>query len=259
MDFAVKEKVPVAFSTRELDLWYGKQQALHQISMNIAKQQVTAIIGPSGCGKSTFLKTLNLMANRVPNVRMAGEIIFQGKDLLSDKTDLVDLRKEIGMIFQKGNAFPQSIYDNVAFGPRIHGLRNRKELDLIVEDSLTKAALWDEVKDRLKDSAFALSGGQMQRLCIARAIATNPAVLLMDEPTSALDPHSTNRTEELILKLKKKFTIVIVTHNMQQAARISDETAFFLNGKVIESGETDKIFSSPREKKTEEYISGRFG
>ncbi|WLV23567.1 phosphate ABC transporter ATP-binding protein PstB [Aciduricibacillus chroicocephali] len=259
MSSAIGSMVDTAFKVHELNLWYGKNQALYDIELEIAKREVTAIIGPSGCGKSTFLKTLNLMARRVPNLRMTGEINFQGKNLLSEKTDLVELRKEIGMIFQKGNPFPQSIYDNVAFGPRIHGLRNKKELDTIVQDSLTKAALWDEVKDRLKDSALALSGGQMQRLCIARAIATNPEVILMDEPTSALDPNSTNRVEDLILELKEKFTIVIVTHNMQQAARISDRTAFFLNGKVIETGETDKIFSNPEERATEEYISGRFG
>jgi len=259
MNLMIEPKIETTFLVRELNLWYGKHQALHKIEMNIPEREVTAIIGPSGCGKSTFLKTLNLMATRITNLRMTGEIHFQGKNLLSDKTDLVELRKEIGMIFQKGNPFPQSIYDNVAFGPRIHGLKNRKELDVIVQDALQKAALWDEVKDRLKDSALALSGGQMQRLCIARAIATNPKVILMDEPTSALDPHSTARTEELILELKKKFTIVIVTHNMQQAARISDKTAFFLNGKIIETGNTNQIFSNPQEKATEEYISGRFG
>jgi len=247
------------FNVVELNLWYNKFQALHNITLAIPEKQVTAIIGPSGCGKSTFIKTLNLLAKRNPDVRMSGEIRFRSQDLLHEKTDLVNLRKEIGMIFQKGNPFPQSIYDNVAFGPRIHGLKKKSELDVIVEDSLKKAALWDEVKDRLKDNAMGLSGGQMQRLCIARTIATNPEVILMDEPTSALDPHSTSKTEELILELKKNFTIVIVTHNMQQAARISDQTAYFLNGKVIEVGETNQIFSNPSEKSTEDYITGRFG
>lgn len=247
------------FKVNELNLWYGKFHALKDITFAIDKNEVTAIIGPSGCGKSTFIKTLNLMAARIASVKMTGEIIFNEKNLISEKVDLVDLRKNIGMIFQKGNPFPQSIYDNVAFGPRIHGNNKKTELNMIVEESLKKVALWDEVKDRLKDNAFALSGGQQQRLCIARAIATNPNVILMDEPTSALDPVSTNKVEELIVELKKNYTIAIVTHNMQQAARISDKTAFFLNGEVVEFDNTNQIFSNPGQKATEDYITGRFG
>lgn len=259
MEMVLNVKEDLAFDIVDLNLWYKEFQALHNITMEIPERKVTAIIGPSGCGKSTFIKTLNLLAKRAPGVRMAGTIRFRDQNLLAEHTDLVELRTKIGMIFQKGNPFPQSIYDNVAFGPRIHGIKKKRELDLIVEDAFKKAFLWEEVKDRLNDHALGLSGGQMQRLCIARAIATNPEVILMDEPTSALDPRSTSKMEELILELKQKFTIVIVTHNMQQAARISDQTAFFLNGKMIETGATGKLFSKPEQQATEDYITGRFG
>lgn len=257
MNTIIKEKL--AFEANDMDLWYGENHALKNLQLPIEQEKITAIIGPSGCGKSTFLKTLNLMTRRIPNVRVSGSLIFNKQNLLSDSVDLVQLRKEIGMVFQKGNPFPQSIYDNVAFGPRIHGIKNKEKLNFIVEDALKRAALWDEVKDRLKGNAMDLSGGQKQRLTIARAIATNPKILLMDEPTSALDPVSTNKVEQLLLELKEKFTIVIVTHNMQQAARVSDRTAFFLNGEIIEEGLTNDLFSKPKEQKTEEYISGRFG
>ncbi|MFY4776361.1 phosphate ABC transporter ATP-binding protein PstB [Metabacillus sp. RGM 3146] len=244
---------------KDLNLWYGENHALKNINFSILNNEITAIIGPSGCGKSTYIKTLNLMINMVPGVRMSGEINYQGKNILNSKMDLVELRKNVGMVFQKGNPFPQSIYDNVAYGPRIHGIKNKKKLDELVEKSLKDVALWDEVKDRLQSSAMGLSGGQQQRLCIARALATTPNVLLMDEPTSALDPISTLKIEELVLELKKKYTIVMVTHNMQQAARVSDKTAFFLMGELIEINETDVIFSKPADKRTEDYISGRFG
>lgn len=257
MNTIIKEKL--AFEANDMDLWYGENHALKNLQLPIEQEKITAIIGPSGCGKSTFLKTLNLMTRRIPNVRVSGSLIFNKQNLLSDSVDLVQLRKDIGMVFQKGNPFPQSIYDNVAFGPRIHGIKNKEKLNFIVEDALKRAALWDEVKDRLKGNAMDLSGGQKQRLTIARAIATNPKILLMDEPTSALDPVSTNKVEQLLLELKEKFTIVIVTHNMQQAARVSDRTAFFLNGEIIEEGLTNDLFSKPKEQKTEEYISGRFG
>lgn len=248
-----------AFEAKDLNLWYGDNHALKNIDFPINKKEVTAMIGPSGCGKSTFIKTLNLMIKNIPNVKMAGEINFNGKNILSEKIDLVELRKHVGMVFQKGNPFPQSIFDNIAYGPRIHGITRKKALEEIVVKSLMDVALWDEVKDRLNAPALGLSGGQQQRLCIARALATKPDVLLMDEPTSALDPISTLKIEEMILELKEKYTIVIVTHNMQQAARVSDKTAFFLMGELIELDSTAKIFSQPSDKRTEDYISGRFG
>ncbi|MCM3566608.1 phosphate ABC transporter ATP-binding protein PstB [Neobacillus mesonae] len=247
------------FDVKDLNLWYGDHHALKGINFPIQKKEVTAMIGPSGCGKSTFLKTLNLMNLMVPNVKITGEVNFDGQNILSPKTDLVELRKHVGMVFQKGNPFPQSIYDNVAYGPRIHGIKKKKQLDEIVTKSLIDVALWDEVKDRLNAPALGLSGGQQQRLCIARALATKPDVLLMDEPTSALDPISTLKIEELIFELKEKYTIVIVTHNMQQAARVSDKTAFFLMGELIEFDKTEKIFSTPADSRTEDYITGRFG
>ncbi|WP_053219190.1 phosphate ABC transporter ATP-binding protein PstB [Virgibacillus senegalensis] len=247
------------FQVQDMNLWYGNNQALKNINLEIPENEVTAVIGPSGCGKSTFVKTLNLMIKRVPGVKLSGELSFNGQNILKDKVDLVNLRKQIGMIFQKGNPFPQSIYDNVAYGPRIHGMKKKKQLDEVVETSLKQVALWDEVKDRLNSSALGLSGGQQQRLCIARAIATKPSVVLMDEPTSALDPVSTLRIEQLISELKEQYTIVIVTHNMQQAARISDQTAFFLHGEIIEASDTDSLFSVPSDRRTEDYISGRFG
>jgi len=247
------------FDINDLNLWYGDHHALKNINFPINKKEVTAIIGPSGCGKSTFIKTLNLMINYVSNVKMTGEINFNGQNILDDKIDLVELRKNVGMVFQKGNPFPQSIYDNVAYGPRIHGIKKKTHLDEIVIKSLMDVALWDEVKDRLNTPALGLSGGQQQRVCIARALATKPDVLLMDEPTSALDPISTLKIEELILELKEKYTIVIVTHNMQQASRVSDKTAFFLMGELIELDSTSNIFSMPKDSRTEGYITGRFG
>jgi phosphate transport system ATP-binding protein len=247
------------FDVNKLNLWYGENHALKDITFPINKKEVTAIIGPSGCGKSTFIKTLNLMINMVPGVKMTGEINYNGQNILQKKLDLVELRKNVGMVFQKGNPFPQSIYDNVAYGPRIHGTTKKKHLDEVVIKSLMDVALWDEVKDRLHAPALGLSGGQQQRLCIARALATKPDVLLMDEPTSALDPISTLKIEELILELKEKYTIAIVTHNMQQAARVSDKTAFFLMGELIELDDTKKIFSAPQDSRTEGYITGRFG
>lgn len=247
------------FQMNDLNLWYGDNHALKNINFSIRKNEVTAIIGPSGCGKSTFIKTLNLMINMVPGVRMSGEIVYQGNNILQSKIDLVELRKNVGMVFQKGNPFPQSIFDNVAYGPRIHGIKSKSKLKELVEKSLIDVALWDEVKDRLDAPALGLSGGQQQRLCIARALATTPEVVLMDEPTSALDPISTLKIEELMLDLKKKYTIAVVTHNMQQAARVSDRTAFFLMGELVEINQTDKIFSNPEDQKTEDYISGRFG
>lgn len=253
------DKTNNVFEVNELNLWYDKFHALNNLSMDISKYQITAIIGPSGCGKSTFIKTLNLMTKRIPSVKMTGELLFYNENLTTFKQDLVDLRKKIGMIFQKGNPFPQSIYKNVAFGPHVHGIRKKQMVDQIVEDSLKRVALWDEVKDRLKTNALELSGGQQQRLCIARAIATNPEVILMDEPTSALDPVSTKRIEQLIFELKENYTIVMVTHNMQQAARISDKTAFFLHGELIEYDTTTKLFSNPMQRQTENYITGRFG
>lgn len=245
--------------TKDLKLWYGDHQVLKGITMDIPEHQITALIGPSGCGKSTFLKTLNRMNDLVENVRITGEVKYDGKDIFSSNANVNELRKEIGMVFQKPNPFPMSIYDNVAFGPRTHGIRSKVKLDEIVERSLRDAALWDEVKDRLKTSALGMSGGQQQRLCIARALAVQPEVLLMDEPTSALDPISTAKIEDLALELKEQYTIVMVTHNMQQAVRISDKTAFFLLGEMVEMGDTEQLFSMPKNPKTEDYITGRFG
>ena len=242
-----------------LDLWYGDHQALHDISMNIPEKSITALIGPSGCGKSTFLKTLNRMNDLIPGVKITGDVRYREQDIFAPGTDVNELRREIGMVFQKPNPFPMSIYDNIAYGPRTHGIKNRARLDEIVEKSLRGAAIWDEVKDRLKKNALGLSGGQQQRLCIARALAVEPEVLLMDEPTSALDPISTSKIEELAMQLKEQYTIVIVTHNMQQAVRISDRTAFFLLGELVECGDTQQLFSQPQDKRTEDYITGRFG
>ena len=246
-------------TVNDLCLWYGNTQALKNVNINIAKNSITALIGPSGCGKSTFLKTLNRMNDLVPGVRITGEVKYDGKDIFSPGTDVNELRKNIGMVFQKPNPFPMSVYDNIAYGPRTHGVRNKAKLDDIVERSLRDAAIWDEVKDRLKKSALGLSGGQQQRLCIARALAVEPDVLLMDEPTSALDPISSSKIEDLAMDLKKKYTIVIVTHNMQQAVRISDYTAFFLLGDLVEYDGTEKMFEQPQDKRTEDYITGRFG
>lgn len=246
-------------TVNDLCLWYGNTQALKNVNINIAKNSITALIGPSGCGKSTFLKTLNRMNDLVQGVRITGEVRYDGKDIFAPGTDVNELRKNIGMVFQKPNPFPMSVYDNIAYGPRTHGVRSKAKLDDIVERSLRDAAIWDEVKDRLKKSALGLSGGQQQRLCIARALAVEPDVLLMDEPTSALDPISTSKIEDLAMDLKKKYTIVIVTHNMQQAVRISDYTAFFLLGDLVEYGSTEKMFEQPQDKRTEDYITGRFG
>ena len=244
---------------RGLNLWYGPNHALKDISVAVPAHEITAFIGPSGCGKSTFLRTLDRMNDLIPNVKITGEVDFNGENIYAPSVDVTWLRSRIGMVFQKANPFPMSIYDNIAYGPRTHGVRNRAKLDEIVERSLRSAAIWDEVKDRLKKSALGLSGGQQQRLCIARALAVKPEVLLMDEPTSALDPGSTMKVEELMSELKKNYTVVIVTHNMQQAARISDDLAFFLVGEMVEFGDTKQIFSHPQDKRTEDYISGRFG
>lgn len=249
----------VAFQTKELNLWYGEDHALKNINLDIFENEVTAIIGPSGCGKSTFIKTLNRMVELIPVVKISGDILYREKSILNKSYKVEDLRTRVGMVFQKPNPFPKSIYENIAYGPKIHGIRNKKILDEIVEKSLRGAAIWDEVKDRLHENAYGLSGGQQQRICIARCLAIEPDVILMDEPTSALDPISTLKIEELVQELKKDFSIIIVTHNMQQAARISDKTAFFLNGEVIEFDATDKIFSTPSDKRTEDYITGRFG
>lgn len=246
-------------TVKDLCLWYGQSQALKDINIDIPENTINALIGPSGCGKSTFLKTLNRMNDLIPGVRITGEVKYGGKDIFAPSSDVCQLRKEIGMVFQKPNPFPMSIYDNIAYGPRTHGIKNEVKLDEIVETSLRGAAIWDEVKDRLKKSALGLSGGQQQRLCIARALAVGPKVLLMDEPTSALDPISTSKIEELAASLKEKYTIVIVTHNMQQAVRISDNTAFFLLGELVECGNTERLFSKPVDKRTEDYITGRFG
>lgn len=246
-------------TVNDLCLWYGQTQALKNININIKEKSITALIGPSGCGKSTFLKTINRMNDLIPSVKVTGEINYRGKNIFASSTDVNSLRRDIGMVFQKANPFPMSVYDNVAYGPRTHGIKNKAKLDEIVERSLRDAAIWDELKDRLKKSALGLSGGQQQRLCIARALAVEPDVLLMDEATSALDPISTTKIEDLTTELKKKYTIIIVTHNMQQATRISDTTAFFLLGELVEYGDTDKIFSSPDDKRTEDYITGRFG
>ena len=248
----------IKISTKNLDLYYGENHALKNINMNIKAGAITAFIGPSGCGKSTFLKTLNRMNDLVENCRITGDIMLDGQDIYKN-CDVNLLRRRVGMVFQKPNPFPMSIYDNIAYGPRTHGVRSKAQLDKIVEKSLRGAAIWDEVKDRLNKSALGMSGGQQQRLCIARALAVEPEVLLMDEPTSALDPISTSKVEELALELKDRYTIVIVTHNMQQAARISDKTAFFLLGELVEMGDTERLFSTPVDKRTEDYISGRFG
>ena len=244
-------------TVKGLNLWYGQTQALKNISINIPEKSITALIGPSGCGKSTFLKTLNRMNDLIPGVKITGDVRFHGEDIFAAEVN--GLRRQVGMVFQKPNPFPMSIYDNIAYGPRTHGVRNKARLDEIVEKALTDAAIWDEVKDRLKKNALGLSGGQLQRLCIARALAVEPEVLLMDEPTSALDPVSTSRIEDLAMELKKDYTIVIVTHNMQQALRISDQTAFFLLGDLVEYGSTESLFSQPVDKRTENYITGRFG
>ena len=244
---------------KDLCLWYGTSQALKNINIDIQEKSITALIGPSGCGKSTFLKTLNRMNDLIPSVKISGEVSYGGTDIFDKSVDVNELRRQVGMVFQKPNPFPMSIYDNVAYGPRTHGIKNKVQLDEIVERSLKGAALWDEVKDRLKRNALGLSGGQQQRLCIARALAVEPQVLLMDEPTSALDPISTSKIEELAMELKEKYTIVMVTHNMQQAVRVSDYTAFFLLGELVEVDKTDKLFSTPKDKRTEDYITGRFG
>ncbi|MBO8176809.1 MAG: phosphate ABC transporter ATP-binding protein [Bacillus sp. (in: Bacteria)] len=251
-------KKPI-YETKQLNLWYGNHHALKNIDLDVMENEVTAIIGPSGCGKSTYIKTLNRMIELVPNVKTSGEIRYRGRNIFDKDYRVEELRTKVGMVFQKPNPFPKSIYDNIAYGPRIHGIRNKKILDEIVEKSLRGAAIWDEVKDRLHQNAYGLSGGQQQRLCIARCLAIEPDVILMDEPTSALDPISTLKVEELVQELKKDYSIIIVTHNMQQAARISDKTAFFLNGEVVEYDKTDKIFSNPSDKRTEDYITGRFG
>ena len=246
-------------TVKDLCLWYGNHQALKNITIDLPEKSITALIGPSGCGKSTFLKTLNRMNDLVPDVKITGDVCYRDEDIFDPAQDVSELRREVGMVFQKPNPFPMSIYDNIAYGPRTHGIKNRAQLDEIVEKSLRGAAIWDEVKDRLQKNALGLSGGQQQRLCIARALAVEPAVLLMDEPTSALDPISTSKIEELAMQLKERYTIVIVTHNMQQAVRISDRTAFFLLGELVECGETETLFSTPRDKRTEDYITGRFG
>lgn len=249
----------IAFTVKDLHLYYGDNHALKGVNMQIKKNAVTAFIGPSGCGKSTFLKTLNRMNDLVDNVRIEGTVLLDGEDIYGEGVDTTILRKKVGMVFQQPNPFPMSIYDNIAYGPRVHGIKDKRKLDEIVEDSLRGAAIFDEVKDRLKKSALGLSGGQQQRICIARALAVQPEVLLMDEPTSALDPISTSKIEDLMEELKKKYTVVVVTHNMQQAVRVSDDTAFFLVGEMVEFGETKNVFAYPRDKRTEDYITGRFG
>ena len=251
--------MPTVIDVKNLNLWYGSHHALHDVNIELPEHEITALIGPSGCGKSTFLKTLNRMNDLVEGIRIEGELNYAGQNIYDPSVDTTWLRKQIGMVFQKANPFPMSIYDNVAYGPRTHGIRNRADLDRIVEKSLRDAAIWDEVKDRLKKSALGLSGGQQQRLCIARALANEPEVLLMDESTSALDPISTSKIEDLAVELKEKYTVIMVTHNMQQAARVSDKTAFFLLGELVEFGDTETIFSTPTDKRTEEYITGRFG
>ncbi len=249
----------IVYETKQLNLWYGNNHALKNIDLNIFENEITAIIGPSGCGKSTYIKTLNRLIELVPGVKTSGDISYRGRSIFEQSFHVEELRTKVGMVFQKPNPFPKSIYENIAYGPKIHGIRDKKILDQIVETSLKGAAIWDEVKDRLHENAYGLSGGQQQRLCIARCLAIEPDVILMDEPTSALDPISTLKVEELVQDLKNEFSIIIVTHNMQQAARISDKTAFFLNGEVIEFANTDKIFSTPVDKRTEDYITGRFG
>ena len=250
---------PSMFAVQGLEVWYGASKALHGVSLSIPAQQITAVIGPSGCGKSTFIRCLNRINDMVPGFRATGRVDYQGRDLMNDDVDLIELRRRIGMVFQKPNPFPQSIYDNVAYGPRLAGVRDRAQLDHVVEESLKQAALWDEVKDVMGRLAVALSGGQQQRLCLARTLAMEPDVILLDEPCSALDPISTGRIEELLLDLKDRYTMVIVTHNMQQAARVSDRTAFLVLGRLIEVGATRQLFTNPREKMTEDYITGRFG
>ena len=247
------------FMTNNLNLWYGDTHALKDVNLAFNEKEISAIIGPSGCGKSTFIKTLNRMVELVPNVRIEGDILYREQDILNKKMSLESLRTKVGMVFQKPNPFPKSIYENIVYGPRVHGIKDKKTLDEIVERSLKQAALWDEVKDRLKDNAYGLSGGQQQRLCIARTLAIEPDVILMDEPTSALDPISTIKIEDLMQELKEKYSIIIVTHNMQQAARVSDKTAFFYNGSVIEYDDTKVIFENPRDQRTEDYVTGRFG
>ena len=249
----------IKISVEDLHLYYGENHALKGVNMQIRPNAVTAFIGPSGCGKSTFLKTLNRMNDLVENVKITGKVLLDGEDIYDPRVDVTVLRKKVGMVFQQPNPFPMSIYDNIAYGPRVHGIKNKSDLDQIVEESLKGAAIFDEVKDRLKKSALGLSGGQQQRICIARALAVQPDVLLMDEPTSALDPISTSKIEDLMEELKTKYTVVVVTHNMQQAARVSDDTAFFLLGELVEFGQTEKIFSYPQGKRTEDYITGRFG
>jgi phosphate transport system ATP-binding protein len=256
---SIRDKKDLVYETSDLNLWYGENHALKNINLDISQNEVTAIIGPSGCGKSTYIKTLNRMIELIPGVKTSGEIKYRGRNILDKSYQVEDLRTRVGMVFQKPNPFPKSIYENVVYGPKIHGIKNKKALDEIVEKSLRGAAIWDEVKDRLNQNAYGLSGGQQQRLCIARCLAIEPDVILMDEPTSALDPISTLKVEELVQELKKEFSIIIVTHNMQQAARISDKTAFFLNGEVIEYKDTNTIFSNPADKRTEDYITGRFG
>ncbi|SHN11750.1 phosphate ABC transporter ATP-binding protein PstB [Gracilibacillus kekensis] len=255
----IESKSSVIYNTQNLDLWYTKTHALKNINLEIRENEVTAIIGPSGCGKSTYIKTLNRMVELVPGVSTTGAISYKGKNILDKSIKVEDLRTQVGMVFQKPNPFPKSIYENVAYGPKVHGIKKKAILDEIVEKSLRGAAIWDEVKDRLNQNAYGLSGGQQQRICIARCLAIEPDVLLMDEPTSALDPISTLKIEELIKELKKNYTIIIVTHNMQQAARISDRTVFMLNGEVVEFSETNQLFSNPKDQRTEDYITGRFG
>jgi phosphate transport system ATP-binding protein len=254
-----KESNAPKISVRNFDFYYGPAKVLHGINLDIPERQVTALIGPSGCGKSTFIRSINRMNDIIPEARADGQVFIDGKDIYSSETDVVALRRRVGMVFQKSNPFPKSIFDNVAYGLRIGGIHDKRELNRLVEKSLVRSALWDEVKDRLQESALALSGGQQQRLCIARALAVDPEILLMDEPASALDPIATTKIEELIWELKESYTIVIVTHNMQQAARVSDRTAFFMLGKVVEYGDTKTIFMNPREKMTEDYVTGRFG
>ncbi len=249
----------VKMSVKDLDLYYGQKQALKNINMDIRSNAITALIGPSGCGKSTFLKTLNRMNDLIDNVRITGQVTLDGEDIFDRNMDVTMLRKRVGMVFQQPNPFPMSVYDNIAYGPRVHGIKNKAKLDEIVEESLRGAAIWDEVKDNLKKSALRLSGGQQQRICIARALATKPEVILMDEPTSALDPISTTKIEDLMEELKRQYTVVVVTHNMQQAVRVSDYTAFFLVGDMVEYGETKELFTYPKDKRTEDYITGRFG
>lgn len=256
---AASEEKRAVFQTKNLNLWYSETHALKDINLEIKENEVTAVIGPSGCGKSTYIKTLNRMVELVPGVRITGEIKYKDKNILDKDFSVEELRTQVGMVFQKPNPFPKSIYENIAYGPKIHGIKNKKILDEIVEKSLRSASIWDEVKDRLHENAYGLSGGQQQRLCIARCLAVEPEVILMDEPTSALDPKSTLHIEELVQELRKDYSIIIVTHNMQQAARISDKTAFFLNGEVVEFDDTNKIFTNPSDQRTEDYISGRFG